>query len=72
MPWLKTDSTHNHAQLGLLDNGRGIQGLVVCNKWDLEPLGLQISLALGGYQPSAEVRFVLTAVLRHNWESPDF
>ncbi len=30
MPWLKTDATHCHAQLGLLDKGNVIKGLVVC------------------------------------------
>ena len=29
--------------------------LVVCNGWDLEPLDLLNSLALGCYQPSPEV-----------------
>ncbi len=28
-----------HAQLGLPDKGRTIKDLVVCNSWDLEPLG---------------------------------
>ena len=27
--WPKTGATHCHAQVGLLDNGRGIKGLVV-------------------------------------------
>ena len=40
MPWRKTGATHYHAQLGLLDKGRAIKGLVVCNCWDLEPLDL--------------------------------
>ncbi len=26
-----------HAKLGLLDKGRAIKGLVVCNNWDLKP-----------------------------------
>ncbi len=28
---------YEHVQLGLLDKGRAIKGLVVCNDWDLEP-----------------------------------
>ena len=27
--------THYNAQLGLLDKGGAIKGLVVCNNWDL-------------------------------------
>ncbi len=30
MLWPQTGATHYHAQLGLLDNGRVIKGLVVC------------------------------------------
>ncbi len=37
MPWPQTGATHYHAQLGLLDKGREIKGLVICNSWDLEP-----------------------------------
>ncbi len=55
MPWPKTGATQYHAQLGLPDKGRAIKGLVVCNSWDLEPWDLQNGLALGCYQPSAEV-----------------
>ena len=42
-------------QLGLLDKGRAIKGLVVCSSWDLEPWDLLNGLALGCYQPSLEV-----------------
>ena len=55
IPWLQTGVTHCHAQLGLPDKGCAIKGLVVCNYWDLEPLDLLHSLALGCYQPSPEV-----------------
>ncbi len=55
MPWPQTDATHYHAQLGLLDKGRAIKGLIVCNIWDLEPLDHLNGLALGCYQPSPEV-----------------
>ncbi len=55
MPWLQTGATHYHALLGLQDKGRAIKGLVVCNRWDLEPLDLLNALALGCYQPSPEV-----------------
>ena len=55
MPWPQTGATHYHAQLGLPGKGRAIKGLVVCNSWDLEPLDLLNSLALGCYQPSPEV-----------------
>ena len=55
MPWPKTGATQYHAQLGLPDKGRAIKGLVVCNRWDLEPLDLLNGLALGCYQPSPEV-----------------
>ena len=55
MPWLQTGATQHHAQLGLLDQGRAIKGLVICNNWDLEPLDLLNGLALGCYQPSPEV-----------------
>ncbi len=41
MPWPKT--------------GRAIKGLVVCNSWDLEPWDMLNGLALGCYQPSAEI-----------------
>ena len=47
MPWPQTGATQYHAQLGLLDKGRAIIGLVVCNNWDLEPLALLNGLALG-------------------------
>ena len=36
----ETGATQYHAQLGLPDKGRAINGLVVCNSWDLEPLDL--------------------------------
>ncbi len=37
MPWARTGTTHYYAKLGLPDKGRAIEGLVVCNSWDLEP-----------------------------------
>ena len=37
----------NHAQVGLIDKGRAIKGLVVCNDLNLEPLDLLNGLALG-------------------------
>ena len=55
MPWPQTGATQYHAQLGLLDKGRAIKGLVVCNNWDLGPWDLLNGLALGCYQPSNEV-----------------
>ena len=58
MPWSQTGATQCHAQLGLLDKGRAIKGMVVCNKWDLEPLDLLNGMALGCYQPSTEVLIV--------------
>ena len=58
MPWPQTGATHYHAQLGLPDKGRAIKGLVVCNIWDLEPLDLLNSLALGCYQPYPDVLIV--------------
>ena len=48
-----------YVQLGLPDKGRAIKRLVVCNNWDLEPLDLLNSVALGCYQPSPVVRIVL-------------
>ncbi len=36
-----------------------IKVLFVCNSWDLEPLDLLIGLALGCYQPSPEVLFII-------------
>ena len=47
MPWPKTGATEYHAQLGLLDKGRAIKGLVVCYSWDLELLDLLNNLTLG-------------------------
>ena len=58
MPWPQTGTTHYHAQLGFLDKGRTIKGLVICNNWDLEPLDLLYGLAIGCYQPSLEVLIV--------------
>ncbi len=55
MPCPKTGATQYRAQLGLLDKGRAIKKLVVCNDWDLEPLDLLNGLALGCYQLSPEV-----------------
>ena len=51
----KTSATEYNAQLGLPDKGRAIKWLVICNDWDLEPLDLLNSLALGCYQASPEV-----------------
>ena len=59
MPWPQTGPTQYHAQLGLPDKGRAINGLVVYNKWDLEPLDLPNGLTLCCYQPSPEVLIVL-------------
>ena len=39
----------------LPDKGRAMKGLVVCINWDLKPLDLLNSLALGCYQPFPEV-----------------
>ncbi len=51
IPWPQRGATQCHAQLGLLDEGRAIKRLIVCNDWDLEPL----DLALCCYQPSRKV-----------------
>ena len=40
-------ATHYQAQLGLPYKGRAFKVLVVCHDWDLEPLDLLNSLALG-------------------------
>ncbi len=58
MPWTKTGETQCPAQLGLLDKGRKINGLIVCNDWDLEPLDLLNGLANGCYQPYSKVIIV--------------
>ena len=58
IPWPQTGATQYNAQLGLPDKGRAIKGLVVSNNWDLEPLDLLSSLALGCYQPCPEVLIV--------------
>ena len=58
MPLPKIGVTYHHAQLGLLDKGRVIQELDVCNRWDLESLDLLNGLALGCYQPIPEVCIV--------------
>ena len=55
MPLLQTGATQYHAQLGLPDKGRAIEGLVDNNDWDLEHLDLLNGVALGCYQPSSEV-----------------
>ena len=47
MPWPKTGATQYHTQLVLPDKGRAIKGLVVCNRWDLEPWDLLNGLAIG-------------------------
>ena len=54
MPRPQTGTAHYHAQLVLPEKGRAINGLVVCNIYDLEPLDLLNGLALGCYQPSPE------------------
>ena len=58
MPWSQTGATQYNAQLGLPDKDRAIKGFVF-NDWDLEPLNLLNSLALGSYQPFLEVFIVL-------------
>ncbi len=58
MPWPLTGETYYHSQLGLTGKGRVMQGLVVWNNRDLEPLDLQNGLSLGCYQPSPEVLIV--------------
>ncbi len=62
MPWPQTGATLYHAQLGLPDKGRAIKGVDVCNNWELEPLDLLNSLALGCYQPSPKILIVLSSV----------
>ena len=62
MPWSPTGDTQYQAQLGLSDKVRAIKWLVVCNDWDLEPLDLLNSLALGCYQASPEVLIVLSHI----------
>ena len=64
MPWPKTGATQYHAQLGLLDKGCAIKGLVVCNSWELELLNLLNGLALSCYQPSPDVLIVLVPYLQ--------
>ncbi len=59
LSWPQTGLTQYNAQLGLLDKGRAIKGLVVCkNYWDLELLDLVNGLALGCYQPSPEILII--------------
>ena len=55
----KKDATHYHVQIELLDKGRAIKELMVCNGWNLEPFNLLNSLAPSCYQPSSEVWFIL-------------
>ncbi len=53
--WVGKCLTQYHAELGLPDKGRAINGLVVvCNDCDIEPLDLLNGLALGCYQPSPD------------------
>ncbi len=59
MPCHKIGVTQYHAQLGLPDKGRAIKGLVVSDNWDLQSLDLLNRLAIGCYQPSPQVLFVL-------------
>ncbi len=40
MPWPQTGARHYHVKLELLDKGRAIKGLVVCNNKNLEALDL--------------------------------
>ncbi len=54
----QTEATQYHAQLGLPDKGRAIKGLVVCNTWDLEPLGPAKRSGPRFYQPSSKVLIV--------------
>ncbi len=49
-----------HAQLEIQHKGRAIKGLVVSNDWNLVLLDLLNGPALGCFQPSPEVLFVLT------------
>ena len=65
MPWPKTGTT----QLVLSGKGREIKWLVVCNDWNLEPLDLLNSLALGCYQQSPEVLILLNEQTKQNIES---
>ncbi len=58
MPWPQTGATQYHAQLGFIDKGREIKGLVVCYNCDLEPLDLIDDLDLGCYKPYLEVWLV--------------
>ncbi len=39
MPWPKKGATQHHAQLGLLNKGRVIKGLIICNSWDVNDFG---------------------------------
>ena len=59
VPWPQTGTSNYNALLGLQDKGRAINGLVVCNNWDLEPMDLLNGLALGCYQRFPEVLIVL-------------
>ncbi len=62
MPEPQTGATQYHAQLGLPDKGRAIKGLVVCNKWDIEPLVILNGLALCCSQTSPEVLIVYNRI----------
>ncbi len=44
--------------VGVPDKGRAIEGLVVCNSWDLKSLVLLNGQALGCYEPFPEVSIV--------------
>ncbi len=63
MPWLQIGATQYHEQLGHPDKGCAIKGLVICNDWDLVPLNLINSLAIGCYQPSPEILIVLLKLM---------
>ncbi len=59
----QTDTTKYQALLELPDKGLTIKVLVVCMDWDLGPLDLLNSLALGCYQPSPEVLIIIIKVI---------
>ncbi len=51
----KTGATYYLAQLGLLEKGHAIKGLVVCKSWALEHLKLPKGITLKCYQLPLEV-----------------
>ena len=50
MQWPIIGTTNRHAQLKIPDEDCKIK-VIVCNGWDLKPLELRNSVALGCYQP---------------------